>query len=131
MRDGIKFWMGMPALIIGVVLSTGTVLGWFGFKVATPEDTLQNHVGQEIMWHSNAESEHEIIRGQSQELHTDVHQQRQFMEALVIRSCLRDNYEELVLQRLLQICLELGINRVPGSGLREITDSIENVNAGS
>jgi hypothetical protein len=44
------------------------------------------------------------------------------MEAVVIRSCLRDEYEELVLQRLLPTCRQLGVQREPGSrGARDST----------
>lgn len=119
-----KAWMGTPSLIVGVALSVGTIMGWFGFRVATPEDTLQNHIDTDKAIHTQLETRTDSI-------HFDIHEQEELLssvnvslEALLRRSCLRDDYAELVLQGLIQTCTRLGAPRTPGSiGARAAVDA--------
>lgn len=129
----LKEWLGLPGLVLGAIVAVGTFLGWFGFTMITPNATLTGHVSEYASFKEEAEQKHDEIESFSEIIHDDVHAAREelddklqtqqvMVEALVIRSCLRDDYEELVLQRLIPLCAELGIERVPGQpGARSVT----------
>lgn len=122
-------WLALPAMVVAAVGAFGVAMGWFGFRVTGPSDDLAGHVRAEEEWHTDAARVHAALDSVADTVHADVHEieneltvQRALMEAVVIRSCLRDTYDELVLQRLLATCLQLGVQRQPGSrGARDST----------
>lgn len=124
MANNLKQWLGIPAIIVGTILSIGTIMGWFGFKVATPTDTLQNHIVEEEQFesevagvHASYDSIHSIQQVTMDEkydtLHTELHEQKTLAEALILRVCIQDSYHDLQLQRLVGKCRDLGVVREP------------------
>jgi hypothetical protein len=121
--------LAVPAALVAALGAVGVAMGWFGFEVTGPPETMDAHVAEERAWHEGAESVHAELETVADTVHADLHSiegqlqsQQVLMEAVVIRSCLRDEYEELVLQRLLPTCRQLGVQREPGSrGARDST----------
>jgi hypothetical protein len=121
----LKTILAMPAVIVSVVITLGTVMGWFGFQVLSPEDNLNVHVKEYKEFTVEATNQHELFLTKTDTIHEEIHGQELLMRSLVIRTCLRDGYAELVLQQLLPTCTSLGVIRTPETaGSRELLDSI-------
>lgn len=120
--DRVRPWLGLPALVVGCVLALGTVAGWFGFGVRTPASDFSRLERLQSEYKTHADSVHEATTDVLFHMEEARTVEKGMTEALLVRVCLRDDYEELVLQRLIETCRELGVDRVRGSqGVRAAT----------
>ena len=126
--DKVKHWLGLPALILGALLALGTFLGWFGFSIRTPKHDVSRLESLAVEYHDAADSIHGTQEDLMYHLFEEKDKQTQMTETLLMRFCLRDSYEELVMQRLLNTCQDLGIHRSPDDvGVRaELADTTQN-----
>lgn len=122
--DSVKAWLGLPALVVGSLLALGTFAGWFGFGVRTPASDFSRLERVQAEYHRAADSLHETTADVVGHLYDESEKASGLTETLIVRFCLRDSYEELVLQRLIQTCKELGIHREAGDrGVRSAVGS--------
>lgn len=101
--DRIKFWLGLPALVVAA-LGALYVAGRWVTRVHEAPERLEAHEALSAVVH-------ESTKAAAAELHQHTEVQQRLIEAIVRGECLENRTQQLALQGLLTVCRDLGIRR--------------------